>query len=76
MGRKRWHSGKQGAVMKLLVYFRTVLWSFIGIGGRSRNSEDLGKMKPLGLLAVAGVLLALFLMIIFGLVHLAVATLK
>ena len=62
--------------MKLLVYFRTVLWSFIGIGSRSNNSEDLSKVKPLGLLAVAGVLLFVFLGAIFGLVHLAVGTLK
>jgi hypothetical protein len=62
--------------MKLLVYFRTVLWSFIGIGTRASNSEDHGKVKPLGLLAVAGVLLFVLLGTIFGLVHLAVGTLK
>jgi hypothetical protein len=47
--------------MSLLDYFRTVLWSFIGIGSRASNSEDLGKVKPLGLLAVTGVLLFVFL---------------
>lgn len=62
--------------MKLVVYFRTVLWSFIGIGSRASNSEDLGKVKPLGLLAVAGVLLFVFLATILALVHLAVGTLK
>ena len=62
--------------MKLLVYFRTVLWSFVGIGSRASNGEDLAKVKPLGLLAVAGVLLAVFLGTILGLVHLAVGTLK
>jgi hypothetical protein len=62
--------------MKLLVYFRTVLWSFAGIGSRASNSEDLGKVKPLGLLAAAVVLLAAFLGTIFGLVHLAVGTLE
>lgn len=62
--------------MKLLVYFRTVLWSFIGIGSRANNSEDLDKVKPLGLLAVAGVLLFVFLGAIFGLIQLAVGTLK
>ena len=62
--------------MKLLVYFRTVLWSFIGIGSRAGNSEDLAKVKPLGLLAVAVFLVAVFLLTIFGLVHLAVGTLK
>ena len=62
--------------MKLLVYFRAVLWTFVGIGSRSGNSEDLRKVKPLGLLAVAGVLLFAFLGTLFGLVHLAVGTLK
>ncbi len=62
--------------MKLLVYIRTVLWSFIGIGSRGRNSEDLAEVKPLGLLAAAGALLVVFLLTIFGLVHLAVGTLQ
>jgi hypothetical protein len=62
--------------MKLLVYIRTVLWSFIGIGSRASNSDDLAKVKPLGLLAVAVVLVAVFLLTIFGLAHLAVGTLK
>lgn len=62
--------------MKLLAYFRTVLWSFIGIGSRAGNNEDLRKVKPLGLLAVAGVLLFLFLATLYGLVQLAVGTLQ
>ena len=62
--------------MKSLVYFRTVLWGFIGIGSRAGNSEDLGKVRPLGLFAVAGILVAVFLGGIFGLVHLAVGSLK
>lgn len=64
------------SVMKLLVYLRTVLWSFIGIGSRASNSEDLAKVQPLGLLAAAVVLVAAFLLTIFGLVQLAVGTLK
>ena len=62
--------------MNLLAYIRTVLWSFIGIGSRSGNGEDLAKVKPLGLLAVAAVLLAVFGFTIFGLANLAVSTLK
>jgi hypothetical protein len=62
--------------MKMLVYIRTVLWSLIGIGSRAGNSEDLGKVKPLGLLGVAAVLVAVFLLTLYGLVHLAVGTLK
>lgn len=62
--------------MNFLVYFRTVLWSFIGIGSRASNSEDHARVKPLGLLAVAAFLVAVFLLTIYGLVHLAVGSLK
>lgn len=62
--------------MNLLVYIRTVLWSFIGIGRRSGSSEDLAKVKPVGLFAVAIVLLAIFLVTLFGLANLAVSTLQ
>ena len=61
--------------MIILFYIRTVLWSFIGIGRRSGRSEDLAKVKPMGLFAVAIVLLAMFLFTIFGLANLAVRTL-
>jgi hypothetical protein len=62
--------------MNLLAYIRTVLWSFIGIGSRSGNSEDLAKVKPPALLGVAAVLLAIFVVTIFALANLAVGTLK
>jgi hypothetical protein len=61
--------------MKLLAYIRTVLWSFIGISSRTSNREDLTKVKPLGLLAVAAVILAIFGFTLFGLANLAVSTL-
>ncbi|MCZ4316552.1 DUF2970 domain-containing protein [Comamonadaceae bacterium G21597-S1] len=62
--------------MNLLVYIRTVLWSFIGIGRRSGSGEDLARVKPLGLFAVAIVLLVVFLVTLFGLASLAVSTLQ
>lgn len=62
--------------MNLLAYIRTVLWSFIGIGTRTSNREDLTKVKPLGLLVVATVILALFGFSLYGLANLAVSTLK
>jgi hypothetical protein len=62
--------------MNLLAYIRTVLWSFIGIGARSGNSEDLAKVKPLVLLGVAAVLLVVFVVTIIALANLAVSTLK
>jgi hypothetical protein len=40
-------------VKKLLVYIRTVLWSFIGIGTRKGGADDMAKGEPLGLLAVS-----------------------
>lgn len=62
--------------MTLLAYIRTVLWSFIGIGSRASNREDLAKVKPLGLMLVAAVILALFGFSLFGLANLAVSTLQ
>lgn len=62
--------------MKLLAYIRTVLWSFIGIGSRNSNREDLTKVKPLGLLVVAAVILAIFGFSLVGLANLAVRTLQ
>jgi hypothetical protein len=62
--------------MKLLAYLRTVLWSFIGIGSRANNREDLAKVKPLGLLVVAAVVLAVFGFTLVGLANLAVSTLR
>jgi hypothetical protein len=62
--------------MTLLAYIRTVLWSFIGIGSRASNREDLAKVKPLGLMVVAAVILALFGFSLFGLANLAVSTLQ
>jgi hypothetical protein len=62
--------------MKLLAYFRTVLWSFIGISSRASNREDLAKVKPLGLLVVAAVVLAVFGFTLVGLANLAVSTLR
>lgn len=62
--------------MKLLVYIRTVLWGFIGIGSGAKNREDLAKVKPFGLFAVAVALVGVFLVTVLGLANLAVSTLK
>ena len=45
--------------MSILRQVKTVLWSFIGIGGRKRGEEN--KVNPLVLIAIAFVLVALFL---------------
>ena len=60
--------------MKLLVYIRTVLWGFFGVGGRA--GEDLGKVKPLALVAVAAGLPAALGLPLVGLANLAVSTLQ
>jgi hypothetical protein len=39
---------------------KTVLWSFIGIRKRSEYEEDLGKANPLHIIAVALVIVAVF----------------
>lgn len=45
--------------MNILRQVKTVLWSFVGIGGRKRGEEN--RINPLVLIAVAFVLVALFL---------------
>jgi len=62
--------------MNLLAYIRTVLWSRIGVGSRTSSSEDLATVKPLGLLAVAAVLLAIFGFSLVGLANVAVRILQ
>jgi hypothetical protein len=67
---------KSLAVMKSLVYFRMVLWSFLGIRRNSAAYEDMVKVGPLGLLAAAAILVALLGLTLFGLANLAVSTLE
>jgi amino acid transporter len=62
--------------MNLLANFRTVLWSFVGIGTRSTAGEDAAKVKPLALLAIAAILLLVFGLTVYGLAHFAVSTLR
>jgi hypothetical protein len=45
--------------MSILRQVKTVLWGFIGIGGRKRGEEN--RVNPLVLIAIAFVLVALFL---------------
>ncbi len=46
--------------MSLIRTVKTVLWSFIGIRKKSGFEEDLGKANPLHIIAVALVLVMLF----------------
>lgn len=62
--------------MNLLVYVRTVLWGFIGIGTRKSGKADLAKVTPLGLLGVAAILLAVLGVTLYGLATFAVSTLQ
>jgi len=45
--------------MNIWPQVKTVLWSFIGIGGRKRGEEH--KLNPLVVIAIAFVLVGLFL---------------
>lgn len=60
--------------MNLLAYFRTVLWGFFGVRRRASAEKDMDKVKPLGLLAIAAVLLAVLGFILHGLASLAVSS--
>ena len=46
--------------MSLLRTIRTVLWSFVGIRRKSGYEEDLGRANPVHVIAVALVVVVLF----------------
>lgn len=46
--------------MKLLHTVRAVLWAFLGVRKRAGYEEDLGKLSPFAIIAVALVLVLLF----------------
>ena len=48
---------------------KAVLWSFIGIRKNSEYQQDLGKLNPFAIIAVALVLVALFVTGLITLVH-------
>jgi len=55
--------------MNLLRTIQAVLWSFIGIRKRSAYEEDLGKINPFHVIAVALVVVAVFVGCLIALVH-------
>ncbi len=59
--------------MSALRTLKAVLWSFIGIRKRSGYEEDLGKLNPFAVIAVALVLVALFVTGLITLVHFVAA---
>ncbi len=46
--------------MRLLHTIKAVLWAFLGVRKRSGYEEDLGKLSPFAIIAVALVLVLLF----------------
>ena len=61
--------------MGTLGYVRMVLWSFFGIRRRAAAGDELAKVKPLVLIAVALVLAASFGLTLFALANVAVHSL-
>jgi hypothetical protein len=60
--------------MNLLQTVKAVLWSFIGIRKRSELEQDLGgRLNPVAVIAVAFVLVALFIAGLITLVHFVTA---
>jgi amino acid transporter len=55
--------------MSLLRTAKAVAWSFIGIRKNSEYQEDLGKLNPFHVIAVALVAVALFVGGLIALVH-------
>ncbi len=58
--------------MGTLSYIQMVLWSFFGIRRRAAAGEELAKVKPLVLVAVALVLAAVFGLTLWTLANVAV----
>jgi hypothetical protein len=60
--------------MNFVQTVKTVLWSFIGIRKRSEMEEDLGgRVNPFAVIAVAFVVVALFVTGLITLVHFVTA---
>jgi len=55
--------------MTVLRTIKTVLWSFVGIRKKSEYEEDLGKVNPFHVIAVALVAVALFVVGLIALVN-------
>ena len=55
--------------MNLLRTVKAVLWSFIGIRKKSDYQEDLGKLNPFQVIAVAFAIVALFVVGLIALVN-------
>jgi uncharacterized membrane protein YidH (DUF202 family) len=55
--------------MNFLRTVQAVLWSFIGIRKQSESQQDVGKLNPFAIVAVALVLVALFVAGLITLVH-------
>jgi len=55
--------------MNVVRTVKAVLWSFIGIRRGSESREDMGKLNPFAIVAVALVLVALFVTALVALVH-------
>jgi hypothetical protein len=55
--------------MSLARTVKAVLWSFIGIRRSSDSQQDIGKLNPFAIVAVALVLVALFVVGLITLVH-------
>ena len=60
--------------MNFLQTIKAVLWSFVGIRKRSELERDLGgRLNPFAVIAVAFVLVALFIAALITLVHFVAA---
>ena len=55
--------------MNFMHTVKAVLWSFVGIRKDSEYQQDLGKLNPFAIIAVALVLVALFVAGLITLVH-------
>jgi hypothetical protein len=55
--------------MRILHTVKAVAWAFLGVRGNSAYRDDLGKLSPLHVIAVALACVALIVLGLVGLVH-------
>jgi hypothetical protein len=62
--------------MSMLSYVRMILWSFFGIRRRAGADDELAKVKPGVLIATGLSIAALFCLLVWTMVNVAVHTLS
>ena len=58
--------------MNILPSIKAVFWSFFGVRKRKNLEEDMQKLNPVVVIVTAFVAMALFILLLLGVVHMVV----